>query len=68
MLAVRIDRRSLQADLRADLDETVYAGCRLPDMLDEVGFFENLDGSVTVALTGGRYVIWMVPWGRDLPA
>jgi hypothetical protein len=66
ILAVRVGRSTLEVDVRDDLDESIYDDYRLQDMLDELGFFENVDQSVLVHLETGHYVIWMVPWGSEL--
>jgi hypothetical protein len=62
-LAVRLNPDTMSVDYRADLDEDIYADYPLEDMLDELTFMDEIDQSVLVAMNGGRYVIWMMPFG-----
>jgi hypothetical protein len=63
VVAVRINPRTLGVDYRTDLDEDVYADWQMEDMLDELTFLEDIDRSVLVPLSGGSYVIWLMPFG-----
>jgi hypothetical protein len=66
--ALRINLNTLEADLRDDLDESVYTDYRLDVMLDEILFFSTFDRTSAVLLGNSYYLFWMVPCSeRTLP-
>jgi hypothetical protein len=69
-VAVRISPRTLGVAYRIDLDDDVYSDCHVEGMLDELTFLEEIDQSVIdqsvlVPLSGGSYVIWLMPFAGD---
>jgi hypothetical protein len=64
--AMRINLDTLGADLRDDLDESVYADYRLDVMLDELLLFATFDRTSAVPLGNSYYIFWMVPFSERI--
>ncbi len=66
--ALRVNLDTLAADLRDDLDGSVYTEYRLDVMLEELLFFADFDRASAVAMGSSYYLFWMVPFsGHDVP-
>jgi hypothetical protein len=59
--AMRVNLANLGPDIRPDLEEDVYAECRILVIFDELIFLDNFDRSSALLLECGHYIFWMAP-------
>ncbi|WP_284947781.1 hypothetical protein [Acidisoma cladoniae] len=59
--AMRINLDGLEPDFQADVEEAVYAEYRIDVIFEELIFLDDFDGSSTLSLDTGNYILWMNP-------
>ena len=61
LTAIRVDPIRFGPDFRPDQSLSVYADYQLPALLDIVAELMGTEEPSTLQLTGGLYLLWMLP-------